>query len=227
MNQNLGLLGRKMGCTQIFTEDGLVERVTVIALGPCTVIRKRTEDRDGYWALVLGFEDRPAKSTTKPEAGPYLKDDSELKKAKVSVKRTLKEFRLPREVVESYEVGQVIGAPDVFATGQHVDVTGTIKGRGFAGVIKKFGFKGSRATHGSHEYFRHGGSVGQNMTPGRTFKGLKMPGHYGNSRTTVQNLRVVDILTDRHLMLVRGAVPGRTRGLVMVRHAAKKPTTSA
>ena len=206
----------------MFTEDGSVERVTVLAVGPCTVVRKRTKDRDGYWALVLGFEERSEKHVRKPDLGPYVKDDSPLKDAGITPRAMLREFRLDRETVESYEVGQVIAAKDLFEAGGYVDVTGTTKGRGFAGVMKRFGFKGARATHGTHENFRHGGSIGQCMTPGRTFKGLKMPGHHGNSRKTVQNLRVVEVRGERDLVLVRGAVPGHTRALVTVRTAVKK-----
>jgi large subunit ribosomal protein L3 len=215
-----------MGCTQVFSEDGLVERVTVISLGPCTVVRKRTMNKDGYWALVLGFEDKPEKHVTKPDLGPYVKDGGKLKAAGVKPKRTLREFRLPQDVVESFETGQVISVKDVFETGQHVDVTGTSKGKGFAGVMKRYGFKGATRTHGVHEFFRHGGSIGQCMTPGRTFKGIKMPGHHGSDRKTVQNLRIVDVQQDTNLLLVRGAVPGATRGLVTVRRAVKKPPTA-
>jgi large subunit ribosomal protein L3 len=223
MNQNMGLLARKLGGTQVFTGDGLLERVTALEVGPCWVIQRRTEERDGYWALVLGFGDRKQKGISKPELGPYVKDGSPLKDKGVTPKRELREIRLPRDVVESYDVGQSILVSDVFQAGQFVDVTGTTKGKGFAGVFKRWGFRGASRTHGSHEYFRHGGSVGQNMTPGRTFKGLKMPGHHGNRRKTVQSLKVVDVIADRNVLLVRGAVPGARSGIVMVRHAAKKP----
>jgi large subunit ribosomal protein L3 len=227
MNQSLGLLGRKMGCTQVFNDEGLIERVTVLSVGPCTIVRKRTVDRDGYSALVLGFEDKPEKLVTRPELGPYVKDDGELKQASVRPKRILREFRVPVEVADSYEVGQTVNVQDVFESGQKVDVTGTTKGRGFTGVVKRHGFKGARATHGTHEFFRHGGAIGQCMTPGRTFKGVKMPGHHGSSRKTVQNLRVVGVQEDRNLLLVRGAVPGHTRAMVMVRLAVKKKNEPA
>jgi len=222
MNQRLGILGRKLGCTQIFDDEGFVHRVTVLEVGPCTVVDKRTEERDGYWALVLGFEARSSKNMKKPEIGLYTKKDSPLEKAGVTPKRNLREVRVTREIADRWEVGQTISASDVFESGQFVDVTGTTKGRGFTGVFKRWGFRGASRTHGSHEYFRHGGSIGQCMTPGRTFKGLKMPGQHGNRRKTVQNLRVVDVQGEKNLLLVRGAVPGRTRGLVMIRHAAKK-----
>jgi large subunit ribosomal protein L3 len=218
----MGLLGRKLGGTQVFQQDGLVERVTVIEVGPCTVIQRRTAERDGYWALVLGFGDKPDKHVTKPELGPYVRDGSPLKEAGITPRRTLKEIRLPQEEVEKYDVGQTISAADVFEPGQFVDVTGTTKGKGFAGVFKRWGFRGASRTHGTHENFRHGGSIGQCMTPGRVFKGLKMPGHQGNRRKTVQNLKIVDVIGEKNVILVRGAVPGHTRALVTVRRAVKK-----
>ncbi len=223
MNENMGIVGRKMGCTQVFLEDGRVERVTVIEVGPCTVIRLRTPEKDGYSALVLGFGDRSEKNLRKPDLGPYEIEDGELKKAGIRPRKLLREVRLPKQAVEAFSVGQTISAGDVFAAGQFVDVIGTTKGRGFAGVFKRHGFKGASNTYGTHEYFRHGGSIGQNMTPGHTFKGLRMPGHYGHARMTSQSLRVIDVKADTGLILVRGAVPGPTNGVVMVRHASKKP----
>jgi large subunit ribosomal protein L3 len=207
----------------VFSEDGLVERVTVLEVGPCTVLQRRTAERDGYWGLVLGFEDKPDKLVTKPELGIYVKEGGPLKEAGVTPKRTLREIRLPAEVVERYEVGQVISAADVFAAGQFVDVTGTTKGKGFAGVFKRYNFRGASRTHGTHEYFRHGGSIGQCMTPGRVFKGVKMPGHQGSKRKTVQNLKVVDVIGEKNVVLVRGAVPGHTRSVITIRLAVKKP----
>lgn len=223
MNKSMGLLGRKLGGTQVFREDGLVERVTVLEVGPCTVIQRRTAEQDGYWALVIGFEDKPDKLVIKPELGPYVKEGSLLKEAGITPKRALREIRLPKGEVEKYEVGQMISASDVFEPGQFVDVTGTTKGKGFAGVFRRWGFRGASRTHGTHEAFRHAGSIGQCTTPGRTFKGLKMPGHQGNKRKTVQNLKVVDVVAEKNIILVRGAIPGHTRGLVMVRQAVKKP----
>ena len=222
MNESMGLLGRKLGATQIFGADGSIERVTAIEVGPCTVINLRTADRDGYTAVVLGFEEGRQKGMRKPVIGQFTKDGSSLKEKGVTPKRTIHEVRVPRDLAGKYEVGQTISVAEVFEKGQFVDVTGRTKGRGFAGVVKRYGFKGPNASHGTHEYFRHGGSIGQNMTPGHTFKGLRMPGHYGNERMTVQNLRVVDVLADKNVLLVCGAVPGPTRSLVMIRRAVKK-----
>ncbi|MBW2264276.1 MAG: 50S ribosomal protein L3 [Deltaproteobacteria bacterium] len=222
MNQSMGLLGRKLGATQVFADDGLVERVTVIEVGPCVVFQRRTAEKDGYWALVLGFEDKPDKLVKKPDLGPYVKDGSPLKKAGVNPKRMLREIRLPQEIVEKYEVGQTISAADVFESGQFVDVTGITKGRGFAGVFKRYRMRGGSRTHGTHEAFRHGGSIGQCMTPGHVYKGKKMPGHHGSKRRTVQNLRIVDVLDEKNVILVKGPVPGHARGIVTVRKAVKK-----
>jgi large subunit ribosomal protein L3 len=222
MNKSMGLLGRKLGGTQVFSDDGLVERVTVIEVGPCIVFQRRTAEKDGYWALVLGFDDKPDKLVKKPELGPYVKDGSPLKEAGVIPKRLLREIRLPQETVEKYEVGQTISASDVFEAGQFVDVTGITKGRGFAGVFKRYSMRGGSRTHGTHEAFRHGGSIGQCMTPGRVFKGIKMPGHMGSKRKTVQNLRVVDVLGEKNVILVKGPVPGHSRAIVTVRKAVKK-----
>ena len=149
MNQSMGLLGRKLGATQVFAADGLVERVTVIQVGPCVVFQRRTTEQDGYWALVLGFEDKPDKLVKKPDLGPYVKDGSPLKEAGVNPKRMLREIRLPQEIVEKYEVGQTISAADVFESGQFVDVTGITKGRGFAGVFKRYRMRGGSRTHGT------------------------------------------------------------------------------
>jgi large subunit ribosomal protein L3 len=222
MNKSMGLLGRKLGGTQVFTGDGLVERVTVIEVGPCVVFQRRTADKDGYWALVLGFGDKPDKLVRKPDLGPYVKEGSALKEAGVNPRRTLREIRLPQEIVEKYEVGQTISASDVFEAGQFVDVTGITKGRGFAGVFKRYNMRGGSRTHGTHEAFRHGGSIGQCMTPGRVFKGLKMPGHHGSKRKTVQNLKIVDVLGEKNVILVRGPVPGHAQAIVTVRKAVKK-----
>src|SRR5262245_27431881 len=184
MNTNVGLIGKKLGNTQIFDAEGMVHRVTAIACGPCTVVGKRTQERDGYSALVLGFGQKREKSVKNPQAGFFKKIDQK-------AAETLREFRLPAEEVAKYEVGQQIKPSQIFSEGQMVDVCGDSKGRGFTGVMKRHNFKGSRtATHGTHEYQRHGGAIGTNMTPGRVFPGLKMPGQYGASRVTVLNLRV-------------------------------------
>ncbi|MDB4986053.1 MAG: hypothetical protein JWN04_1231 [Myxococcaceae bacterium] len=216
MNTNLGLIGKKLGNTQIFDGEGLVHRVTPIECGPCTVVGKRTIERDGYSALVLGIGEKRLKSVNKPEAGLFTK---------LGIKPVLdiREFRLAADVVAKYEVGGQIRPSELFTEGQLVDVCGDSKGRGFTGVMKKYNFKGARtATHGSHEYQRHGGSIGTNMTPGRVFPGLKMPGQHGNARVTVQNLRVAKILEEQNIVLVEGSVPGSRNTFVTVRTAVKK-----
>lgn len=216
MNTNLGLIGTKLGNTQVFTDDGTVRRVTAIQTGPCVVIDKRTEEKNGYSAVVLGFGEKREKLVNKPEAGQF-------KKAGVAPTRVVKELRLPADKVAGYEIGQTISTADVFEEGQFVDVSGTSKGRGFAGVMKRHGFAGAAtATHGTHEYKRHGGSIGMNMTPGRVLKGQRMPGQYGNKKTTVQNLKVAKVLAEEGIVLVEGSVPGPKRGVVVVREAAKK-----
>jgi len=215
MNTNLGLIGKKLGNTQIFDDVGMVHRVTAIECGPCKVVAKRTSERDGYSALVLGFGEKRAKSVNKPEAGFFKKVDQ-------APAQELREFRLAAEVVANYEIGQVIKPSEIFAEGQLVDVCGTSKGRGTTGVMKRHNFKGSRtSTHGTHEYQRHGGSIGSNMTPGRVFPGLKMPGQYGAERVTTLNLRVAKVLDEQNIVLVEGGVPGSRNGVVTVRGAVK------
>ena len=216
MNTNLGLIGKKLGNTQIFDGEGLVHRVTAIECGPCTVVGKRTPERDGYSALVLGIGEKREKSVNKPEAGLF-------KKLGIKPVLDIREFRLTEDVVAKYEVGAQIRPSELFTEGQLVDVCGDSKGRGFTGVMKRYNFKGARtATHGSHEYQRHGGSIGTNMTPGRVFPGLKMPGQHGNARVTVQNLRVAKIMDEQNIVLVEGSVPGSRNTFVTVRTAVKK-----
>ena len=216
MNTNLGLIGKKLGNTQIFDGEGLVHRVTAIECGPCTVVGKRTPERDGYSALVLGIGEKREKSVNKPEAGLF-------KKLGIKPVLDIREFRLAEDVVAKYEVGGQIKPSELFTEGQLVDVCGDSKGRGFTGVMKRYNFKGARtATHGSHEYQRHGGAIGTNMTPGRVFPGLKMPGQHGNTRVTVQNLRVAKIMDEQNIVLVEGSVPGSRNTFVTVRTAVKK-----
>jgi large subunit ribosomal protein L3 len=221
MNTNVGLIGKKLGNTQIFDAEGMVHRVTAIECGPCSVVGKRTEQRDGYSALVLGFGEKREKSVNKPEGGFFKKIDQ--KPALI-----VREFRLPADVVAKYEVGQKIKPSELFTVGQLVDVAGDSKGRGFTGVMKRHNFKGSRTqTHGTHEYQRHGGAIGTNMTPGRVFPGLKMPGQSGNARTTVLNLRVAKVLDEQNIVLVEGGVPGSRNTFVTVRGANKAKAVQA
>jgi large subunit ribosomal protein L3 len=180
------------------------------------VVRHRTLEKDGYSALVLGFDDARVKNVKKPAAAFFTKIG-------VAPKRVQREFRLPEDVVSKYQVGQTLKPSELFEVGQHVDVSGTTKGRGFTGVMKRWNFKGSKSqTHGTHEYQRHAGSVGTNMTPGRTLANLKMAGQYGNERVTILNLKVARVVDDQNLLLVEGAVPGPRNGYVMVRTAVKK-----
>jgi large subunit ribosomal protein L3 len=215
MNTNFGLIGKKLGNTQIFDGEGLVHRVTVIECGPCLVVGKRTAEKDGYSALVLGWGEKREKSVNKPEGGIY-------KKLNLKTPQEVREFRLAADVVAKYEVGQAIKPSEVFTEGQLVDVAGDSKGRGFTGVMKLHNFKGSRtSSHGTHEYQRHGGAIGTNMTPGRVFPGLKMPRQYGDDKVTIMNLRVAKVLDDQNLVLVEGGVPGSRNAFVTVRGTNK------
>ncbi len=214
MNQHPGVIGRKLGMTQIFTADGTVVPCTIIEAGSF-VVGKRTQAKDGYDALILGFGDKREKVTTKALLGQF-------KKANLPPKRSLKEFRCDPEFVAKFEVGQELKIEDVFQEGQFVDVRGTSRGRGFTGVMRRYNFSGNVRTHGTHEYERHGGSIGTNMTPGRTLPGKKMPGQSGNATVTLLTQPVVKLVAEERLILVRGGVPGAKNGIVTVRGATKK-----
>ncbi|CAN5372319.1 50S ribosomal protein L3 [soil metagenome] len=203
-----GLIGRKLGMTQIFDDTGVVHPVTVIELGPNVVTQVKSADTDGYEAIQLGFG--LDKRLTKPEQGH--------RKASGYMSRTLREVKA--DEVSEFEVGQVLKA-DTFSTGELVDVTGTSKGRGFQGGVKRHGFKGGSKTHGQSDRWRAPGSIGSSATPGRVFKGLRMAGHMGVDRVTVQNLKVLRIDVDRNVILVEGSVPGPNNGVVLVRRAVK------
>lgn len=211
----LGIIGKKLGMTQIFQEDGKLIPVTAVQAGPCTVVQKKAQDKDGYTAVQLGFDEKRTKSTTKPLMGHF-------KKANITPKRKLCEFKVKKEEIDSYQLGQTITTDTIFKQGDYIDVIGISKGRGFTGVMKRHGFHGSDASHGTHEYHRHGGSIGQHTQPGRTFPGLKMPGHHGNSRVTVQNLRIAQINKENNLLLIEGAVPGAPGGYLVINKAVKK-----
>lgn len=214
MNQNLGLIGRKLGMTQIFEPDGTVRAVTAVEAGPCVVLQKRTPELDGYSALVLGFADKPERLVKLPQRKLF-------EKASTPAKRVVREFRLPVDVVAKYEVGQSLAVADVFTAGDWVDVMGTSIGRGFTGVMRRWNFSGGTRTHGTHEYRRHGGSIGQNMTPGRTWPGKGMPGQHGNKRCTSMGIRVARVLPEENVVMVEGGVPGSRDSFVEVRGAAK------
>jgi large subunit ribosomal protein L3 len=206
-----GLLGAKLGMTQLFDENARVVPVTVIQAGPCTVTQVKSPERDGYSAVQLAFGDVKARRVTKPSAGHFAKAGAE-------PRRHLVELRTADSA--DYTLGQELRA-DVFAPGDRVDVVGVSKGKGFAGVMKRHGFKGLGASHGTERKHRSPGSVGACATPARIFKGMRMAGHMGHQRVTVLNLEVVRVDPDRNHLLVRGAVPGPKRGLVMIRSSVK------
>jgi large subunit ribosomal protein L3 len=221
MNTNVGLIGKKLGQTQFFNTDGTVARVTAIQVGPCRVLGKRTLEKDGYSALIVGFGEKREKLLTKAELGFFKKNGQ-------PPARTLREFRLSPETVGKFEVGQVIKPSEHFTEGQKVDVSGVTRGRGFSGVMRRWNFRGSaKDTHGTHEYKRHGGSIGTNMTPGRTFLNLKMPGQYGNENTTILNLVVAKVLDEEGIILVCGGIPGSKNSVVEIRGAVKAKLKNA
>jgi large subunit ribosomal protein L3 len=215
MNQNPGVYGKKLGCTQLFGEQGSVQRVTVVEAGPLSVLGKRTREKDGYSALILGLGERKEKHTKKPVAGQF-------KKANATPKRTVRELRCAEEFAAKYEIGQLIKLDELFQPGQYVDARGVTRGRGFTGVMRRWSFAGGVNSHGTHEYFRHGGSIGTNMTPGRTLPNLKMSGHYGHETVSVLNLRVARVDAEKNLLLIEGGIPGPKNAIVLVRHAVKK-----
>lgn len=207
----VGLLGRKVGMTQIYEEDGTVIPITVVECGPCTVLQVRTADRDGYHAVQLGFDDKKRKSATQAERGHAKQADSE-------PKRYVREVRQegPTDVAE----GQILTV-EVFNEIGRVDVIGISKGRGFTGVVKRHGFKGLRATHGVKRMHRHPGSSGPSADPAHTRKGIRKPGQFGNARITVKNLKVVRVDSTNNLLLLRGAIPGPNGGYITVRQTNK------
>ena len=209
--QRKGVLGEKLGMTQVFDDEGRIVPVTVVQAGPCVVTRVRTPDADGYSAVQLGFGQIDPRKVNKPISGHF-------ENAGVTPRRHIVELRT--DDAAEYELGQEITV-EVFEAGQRIDVTGRSKGKGTAGVMKRHGFKGLGASHGTQRKHRSPGSIGGCATPGRVFKGLRMAGRYGNTRTTVQNLTVHSIDADKGLLLIKGAVPGPNGGLILVRSAAK------
>jgi len=212
--ESLELVGRKLGMTQLFKEDGECVPVTVLNIGPCVVVQKKTEATDGYSAVQLGFESRKEKHLTKAGKGHF-------DKAGVAPARVLFEVRLPAADVEALEVGQKLDASAGFDGVQKVDVIGRTKGRGFTGGVKRWGVHLAKATHGTHEFFRHTGSSGSGTYPGRVIKGMRMPGHYGNEQVTSLGLSLEKIDAENHLVFVRGAVPGPKTGLVRIRRSTR------
>lgn len=208
----VGLLGRKVGMTQVYQEDGTAVPVTVLECGPCTVLQVRTPERDGYNAVQLGFADKKRKQASQAERGHARKVDAE-------PKRFVREIR-QEAPVDGVDAGQTLTV-EVFSGIESVDVTGTSKGRGYSGVMKRHGFRGLRATHGVKRMHRHPGSSGPSADPARTRKGIRKPGQFGNERVTVRNLRVVKVDPTNNLLVVRGAVPGPNGGFITVRQTNK------
>lgn len=204
-----GLIGRKIGMSQVFGENGDAVPVTVIEAGPCYVTQVKTLDRDGYEAAQIGFESKKEKQTTRPLQGHF-------KKAEVDPQRVLREVAV--DDIEACEPGQVYGA-DIFETGELVDVTGYLKGRGFQGVVKRHGFRGGDKTRGQSDRWRHPGSIGQSATPSKVFKGTRMGGRMGNKRVTVRNLQVVGVDAENNILLVKGAIPGHRNAYVLINRA--------
>ena len=208
-----GLLAKKMGMTRLFAEDGTVTPVTVLDAASNVVLAVKSADSaDGYSAVQIGFGEKSEKNITKAESGNF-------KKAGVKPCRQVTEFRL--DDTAGFEVGSDIAVSDIFADGDKVDVSGISKGRGFAGVMKKYNFAGFIRTHGTHEFFRHGGSIGTRLTPGHVLKGKKMPGQMGNQRVTVQNTEVAKIDAERNLIFIKGGVPGPKGTILEIRQAVK------
>lgn len=201
-----GIIGRKLGMTQVFGEDGTVTPVTVIEAGPCPVVNVKTPEKHGYAAVVLGFDEKPERRTTKPLLGVF-------KKAQVKPMRVLKEFRVPDAT--EVQVGKTVDV-GLFKPGDVVSVTGKSKGRGFAGVVKRYGFHGGPKSHGQSDRWRAPGSIGQSSDPSRVFKGTRMAGHMGDAKVTVKNLSVVTTDQDKNLLILKGAVPGAKRGYLFI-----------
>jgi large subunit ribosomal protein L3 len=205
--RTLGLIGQKIGMTSIFAEDGKLVPVTVVRAGPCSVTQIKDENRDGYCALQIGFDQVPERKLNRPEKGHQAKAGN-------GYYRNLQEIRL--DDVQGYETGQELTV-DMFQVGERVKVSGRSKGKGFAGVIKRWNFGGAPATHGAHKVHRQPGAIGQCADPARVFKGKKMPGQMGNRKVTVSNLEVIDVRPEDNVVLIRGQVPGPRRSVVMIR----------
>ncbi|MCD6531426.1 50S ribosomal protein L3 [bacterium] len=210
----IGLLGKKVGMTTYFTEDGRRIPVTVISAGPCKVVQIKTPDRDGYAALQLGYEPIHSKKIYKKVNKPMM---GHFKKAGVEPFRRLKEFRISEQEIESYKVGDVLTVDKVFQVGELVDCTGTSKGKGFQGVVKRWGFGGGPKTHGQHNKWRAPGSIGASSFPSHVWKGTHMAGHTGNRTVTMRKLQVVKIIPEDNLILVKGSVAGAKGSYVIIK----------
>lgn len=206
-----GIIGRKVGMTQVFEDSGKAIPVTVIEAGPCPIVQVKTQERDGYQAVQLGFGKRKENKCNSPRRGQFAK-------AGIEPVQVLRE--LPVDSLEDVSVGDSVDA-SLFSEGELVDVTGTSKGHGFTGVVKRYGFAGGRKSHGGEQDLRRAGSIGASATPSRVFKGKRMPGRYGAKRHTVQNLQVIQADAERNLLVVKGGIPGPTNGLLLIRKAVK------
>jgi large subunit ribosomal protein L3 len=216
MSMKMGLIGRKLGMTRYFHDDGSSLGCTVLAVGPCVVTGQRTPAKHGYSALQLGYEEQPSRKITRPQVG-YVKKSGIDKTPAI-----LREIRLDRaEDVAAHEVGKVITAGQIFKAGDVVDVAGVSKGKGYQGVMKLHKMGGDTMTHGTHEFFRHGGSIGCRLTPGRVHKGKRMSARMGTKSHTASDLVVVKVLEDKNVVLVKGSVPGPINGLVVLKGSTK------
>jgi large subunit ribosomal protein L3 len=213
MNVQPGLIAKKLGMTQLFLPDGTRVPVTVLSIKGNTVTAHRTLERDGYVALQLGFEEQKPSRMTRADLGRF-------KKVEVTPRKHVREFRVPAELLAQCPVGKEMPI-ELFAEGTVLDVSGTSKGKGFAGVLKRHHMSGKPATHGVHEYFRHGGSIGCRLTPGKVHKGKRMGGQMGNERKTVQNLKVAKVLVEEGVLLVAGSIPGANDTIVTIRRSQK------
>ena len=209
-----GIIGRKVGMTQIFEDSGEAIPVTVIQAGPCPIVQLKTQEKDGYQAVQLGFGKQKESRINKPKRGHFAK-------AGIDSAFVLREFRV--QSLDDVSVGSIVDA-SVFSEGELVDVTGTSKGRGFTGVVKRWKFAGGKKSHGGEQDLRRPGSIGASATPSRVFKGKRMPGRYGAKRHTTQNLPVIQADPERNLLVIKGAVPGPPNGLLLIRKASKAPS---
>lgn len=218
-----GILGQKLGMTAIYGELGTQIPVTAVYVGGNKVVGKRTQERDGYTALIVGFGEQKLHRLNKPALG-FLKKQglvTDEQEGTDTTVRHLREFRMSAEELEGFEAGQEINAAEMFTLGEKIDISGTSKGRGFTGVMKRHNFAGTKASHGVHEFFRHGGSIGCATYPARVFKNKKMPGQHGNARTTIQNILIASILEEENIVLFRGGLPGANGGILEIKKAVK------
>lgn len=216
---NKGILGKKLGMTQVFNKEGDIIPVTIIEAGPCNVVQKKTVEKDGYASIQLGFKEKQPRLVNKPETGHF-------KKANVTPKKYLKELRFSEEVYQQLNIGDLVTVAQ-FEENEYVDVIGISKGKGFAGVMKKNHFHGFPASRGTHESFRGAGSVGMHTNPGRVHKGKAMPGHLGSERVSQPNLRILKIDAEKGILYVKGSIPGMPGGYVIIRDAVKKASEPA